>query len=297
VSERIPQDGQVVAVNNQGEQLDRLRGLGGGVMPDLASMEAASWRRWLPGGKLPWREVRRFEEEVAKLEARRAEIQTKRLDWDSRLRTSPEADLDRLAEWERSGRRAPRPDPSRPALEAELERLQEDERGLLLAIDRVTEECAAYVDRNRERIVKEARQAVEKAHERAVGALEEAAKARAALVEARQLELWSVLYPAPEVGRQPLFGQLGGGLRRILQKAGLEHIVAADAVISALRDDLDWVASAATPEQRAKLEPREVTQEERERARDSQIDDALRLRGQLAADERIGELARMRGRL
>ena len=51
MSDRIIQDGQVVAVNNQVQQRQVVQGLTG--LPTLVEAEAASWRRFLPG-KLPW---------------------------------------------------------------------------------------------------------------------------------------------------------------------------------------------------------------------------------------------------
>jgi hypothetical protein len=104
------------------------------------------------------------------------------------------------------------------------------------------------------------------------------------------------LYPAEEVGREPRWLMLGGGLRRNLQTLGLEHIVAVEQVFESLRLDVDWVASAASPEQRARLEPRVVTQEERERARDRQLEEHASLRRQRAQDARTAELDAMRRR-
>ena len=71
VSDRIIQDGQVVAVNNQVQQRQVVQGLTG--LPTLVEAEAASWRRFLPG-KLPWTELQLFEQEVERLEARRREL-------------------------------------------------------------------------------------------------------------------------------------------------------------------------------------------------------------------------------
>ncbi|HLL86128.1 MAG TPA: hypothetical protein VK387_02320 [Thermoleophilaceae bacterium] len=71
MADAIIQNGLKVRVNDQDEQLERMRGLG--LTGDLVAGEAASWRRFLPG-KLPWRELHRFEEEIGRLEARRREL-------------------------------------------------------------------------------------------------------------------------------------------------------------------------------------------------------------------------------
>lgn len=53
--------------------------------------------------------------------------------------------------------------------------------------------------------------------------------------EAPMLVAWAALYPSPETPREPNWGMLGGGLRRILQKLGLAQSVTADAVLTSLR--------------------------------------------------------------
>jgi hypothetical protein len=98
------------------------------------------------------------------------------------LQAAPEHDL-ALAEWERVGRRGPRPEPSQPELEASIARCQEELLGLHRAVGAVTNERAEFVSKNRKRLVREAHEAAEKAHERAAAALDEAAEAREALVE------------------------------------------------------------------------------------------------------------------
>lgn len=295
--DKILQDGRVVPVNNQREMLDQMAGLG--LPPSLADAEAASWRRFLPGGrKLPWKELTASEEEVARLEQRHREVTQERDDLAVQLRAAPEADLAALAEWERGGRRGPRPEPTMAKLEAEVERCQEEMLGLGRAVDAVTTERATYVARHRERLVREAHEATERAHERAVRAIDEVEQARAELIESRRLELWTLLYPSPEIGRESNWQILGGGLRRILQVLGLETMIAAEQVLAALRADVDWLATAASAEQQAKLpDSRALGQAERERARDQQLNDAARLRGQLARDERVAELDAMRQRI
>ncbi len=56
MTEKILQGGQVMAVNNQADQVAALAGLG--LTGDLAAAEAASWRRWLPAARMPWKEIR-----------------------------------------------------------------------------------------------------------------------------------------------------------------------------------------------------------------------------------------------
>jgi len=131
-----------------------------------------------------------------------------------------------------------------------------------------------------------------------VRALDEAAEAREALVQARRVEVWAQLYPDPVIGQEPIWNQLGGGLKRVLELLGTQNIVTTQQVLESLRADIDWIAGAVTNAQASKLEgSRPLTQDERERARDRQIDEGLRLRRQLAADRRVGGLEDARRKL
>ena len=276
------------------QQIQRLEGLG--LTPDLAAAEASSWRRFIPGAT-PWRAVEAFETEIAALEKRRRAVEAEQAATSERLRTAPERDLEALARWERDGRRDSRPEPSRAGLEVELAGLQASQLALLKAIDGVSESRATYVAKHRARLTRDAGGAAERAHTVLVAAIGELERARAELVAARRLELWTACYPDASAGREPQWGSLAGGQRRALEPMGARETVAVAPVLTALRTDADWLTSAASPEQRAKLAPRAASQEEHERARDRQLDARGSLHRQASQDARRGELDRMRGRI
>jgi chromosome segregation ATPase len=146
--------------NNQTNVLDTLHGLG--LPPSLDAAEAQTWRRWLPGGRVPWRELASFETEIAKLEERRREVERERDEIAARLQGAPAQDVEARARWERSGRRGARPEPSQPKLEAELKRCQDDLYALHAAIDKVSAERVAHVEKHRGRLSREAAEAAEK---------------------------------------------------------------------------------------------------------------------------------------
>ncbi len=106
---------------------------------------------------------------------------------------------------------APRAD-APGALEARLQQVQEEEQAIHLAVD--PGHCRARrVRRGEPAAAREGRrEEVEgKAAERVQRALKELEEARSALVESRRLRLWTELFPAQEVGREPRWLQLGGG--------------------------------------------------------------------------------------
>ena len=281
--------------NNQAEVLSTLHGLG--LPPTLDEAEKSAWRRWLPGGKLPWHELLHYEEEIGRLEERRRALEEKRAELSTRLQNAPAHDLEALARWQRDGQSGPRPKPSGPQLEAELTKLQQDEAALLRAIDAVAEERVRYVEKHRSRLVEDAGQGESKALERAQQALQELEEAREALVQSRRVRLWAELHPAEEVGREPTWPLLAGARRSALEKLGVSQPVAAEAVFAGLREDLAWISTAASPQQRERLEgSRRATQKEMEQARDRQIAHGAALRQGLQQDARAAELDGMKRR-
>jgi len=174
-----------------------------------------------------------------------------------------------------------------------------------LAVDDTTAERAEFVEKNRRRLKAEAHEAVAKARARAVAALDELEAARAVLVEARRVELWASLYPQAEAGREPRWQLLAGGLRRALEKLGIRNFIALEAVLAALREDLEWVPGALSNDQAAALadkqeaaaaewtDDRGLPVEQRDPDRDRAVNADLRLRAQLKSDRRRGEIDRL----
>jgi hypothetical protein len=89
----------------------------------------------------------------------------------------------------------------------------------------------------------------------------------------------------------------GGGLRGALEKLGFNQPVAAEAIFAGLREDLAWIATAVSPEQRQKLggSPR-ATQKEVAQTRDLQVAGVPALRRGLDQDQRAAELDDMKRR-
>ena len=299
-------DGVVRQVNDQVAQRDRLAGIG--LPPDLNAAETSAWRRLLPR-RMPWRSIAKFEDRILELERRHDELMREQADLVERRQAAPDRYTEALAQWQLEGQKGPRPEPELPAIEADIERHQGELYALRRAVDKVSAQRAEYVAKHRQRLVEEANRHVEEKRARASEALEQYEQARAALVEARSVSLWASLYPDGEAAREPSFGALAGGLRRVGEKLGLQQSTAVELIIAALQEDIAWCASAATREQRAKIDPRPVTAGEWrrdartgewvrvDRERDRALEAAGSLHRQVAQDQRTGELERLRKRL
>ena len=280
-------------VNDPADQVARLAGLG--LTADLAAAEAASWRRFVPG-PMPWRDVTFYEKEIEGLEARHRAVEAEAAEITSRLQSAPEADMEQLAGWEKAGRRGTRPEPTTPALEEKLAGLQADLLAVRRAVDSVSTDRGAYVEKHRTRLVEGASSAADEALQRVTAALTELESARGELVQARRIELWAMIYPHQAAGREPLWGRLAGGQRGALEPLGLTQAVGVEPVLGALRWDASWVRDAASAEQQQRLAPRAVTQEERERGRDRRMEAEGQMHRQSSQDRRRGELDAMRPR-
>lgn len=83
-----------------------------------------------------------------------------------RLSVARGADTDTLADWLAGGEKGPWPEPIVPAIEAEIKQKTADRDALLVARDRVLEQKEQFVQKNRDRLVRESDRATEEAHKR-----------------------------------------------------------------------------------------------------------------------------------
>ena len=107
------------------------------------------------------------------------------------LRAALQADREALAEWQLTDGKKRRPEPSAPAIEREIEEKKADRDAAIAARDRVYEDKAAFVEKNRRRLIREADKATTEARTRCEQAIEAAENAHSDLVECRTAALWA----------------------------------------------------------------------------------------------------------
>jgi hypothetical protein len=226
------------------------------VPANLATIEHnALWR--LSPQRNRWPEIAEFDDRVAELEQRRAALSAELADLHQRQQAAPMADAERLAAWQLDGQKGPRPEPQLPAIDDAIRQRQADSDGLTLAIGKRLEEKAAFVARHRSRLVKQADEATQAAHERVLALIDELAQARTELAELRQVAVWAATFPDEEATRNAPTQVLAGGLRKPAEKAGLSHAVDVHRILELLRDDARWLRDASTPQQKALLAGRD----------------------------------------
>lgn len=181
-----------------------------GLPADLVSTETNVWRRLSPA-RNRWPEIAAYDERVAELEMRQAA--------------------------------------KAPVIREQIRERQEEWEALTRATARVLAAKTEFVEKHRGRLVKEADSYASEAHARYLELVDQLADARADLAAKRSAAVWARLYPAEQAGRGPA-DTFAGGRKRPLQAMGLSANVEPGRVFDALRADAEWLADAASPEQR-----------------------------------------------
>ena len=215
--------------------------------------ELPIYRRFSPR-RNRWQDVARFDERAGELERRVAAL-TQEIDrLQVRRREAGKADRNALTEWQLQGGQGPRPEPTVPAIEREIEERTTDRDAASQAIERVYEEKERYVDKHRKRLEREAQKWARAAHGRMADALDAYERAREELVEAREAQLWAALYPSELAQTTPNWTQLATGLRKPVEGTlGVKTVVTAANVVAALRADADVLREVTTQDQAAAL--------------------------------------------
>jgi hypothetical protein len=228
-----------------------------GLPADLVSVEQNGWRRFTPG-RNRWPAVAEFDQRVAELEMRQAEIHRRIGELGEKLLNAPSRDAQALAAWQLNGEKGPRPEPTAPGIKEELERRQLEWESFNAAVASVLAEKVEHVEKHRKRLVREVDDHVERARTRYLELVDQLAEARQDLYGLRRAAVWARLYPAEQSTRE-VADTFAGQRKRPLAAMGLTGPVAADRVLDGLRADAEWLAEAATDEQKlaiAGIDPR-----------------------------------------
>lgn len=229
-----------------------------GLPADLVGVEQNALRRISPF-RSRWPEIAAFDERVDELEVRQAAKAAEAAELHDREISAPAAHEERLATWQLDGEQGPRPEPELPKVREQIEQRREEREALDRAKARVLNEKARYVEKHRDRLVKEADSHADQAHRRYLELIDELAEARAELYGLRRAAVWARLYPDEHSARETP-DTFAGGRKRPLQAIGLNASVAPDRILDGLRADADWLREAATPEQRLAIQGRDPRQ-------------------------------------
>lgn len=225
--------------------------------PEVMAGEASSLHRLSPR-RNRWSGVVEFDQRAAELEQRQRAVHAELLALHERLAAAPAADTERLAQWQLAGGKGARPVPEAEALAREIAQRQADYDALTAATAAVLAEKAAYVEKHRKRLVRDADQAVDGAHAEVLEAIDRLTAAREKLAELRGEAVWAAIFPHEAVG-ETLQGRLiaGGALLPACRALGVTWQLDAAGLLDVLREDAGWFKAGATPAQRTALAGRD----------------------------------------
>jgi hypothetical protein len=222
-----------------------------GLPRDLVAVEENVWKRLSPF-RNRWPEVAEFDTRVAELEHRQSQVSAELQQLHDRELAAPAADSQRLAAWQLDGERGDRPGPTAPAIRQEVAERQADYEALTVAIGRVLDEKASYVDQHRGKLARDADKQVEQAHARYLELIGELEAVREELSGRRRDAIWARLYPRQEAMVEPPAGV--GGHPPTHKKFGLGRVYQLPEIAELLRLDASWLREAQTVEQHAAIE-------------------------------------------
>ena len=125
------------------------------------------------------------------------------------------------------------------------------------AIDRQREavlvERIVFVEKHRNRLVKDAEEETAAARDRYLDAIAEAERARAELIGLRETTVWAAIYPSDSLASYAPSHNLVSGRRRESERHGFGSAVVASAVFDLLRNDAEVFTTISTRDQAAAM--------------------------------------------
>jgi hypothetical protein len=201
-----------------------------------------------------WRALEKLDREIDRLTQQHTDAGAQLQEAEAALARAPDEDARTLAGWIAGGERGERPQATIYERTRERDAARLHVEAIALELDRALERRLEHIERNRRKMLADARKDVEQIHRRVAEKIDELPSLREELVAARETLLWLAAYPeraeawgfptAVALGLQkPLKKTLGPGLGRI------EYAWA----LAALREDAAALAEAYSREQKKQL--------------------------------------------
>ncbi len=228
------------------------------VYQDLALAEQGALRRFSP--RRSWPELAEHDQKIAEADRDRETVRERIQGLRAQLTLATVQDEQSLVAWLREGR-GPRPEPSAPALEEEIAQggAELDARAAIVA--QLEADKERFVVKHRRRLLADAETATEAARARYVEAIDSLATIREEVRNARQAAVYAQIFPSALTGSEAPPSLIAGRLdvmRRIIPS--LTNPLELGGILALLRQDADYVATAATAPQASEIAGRDVTQ-------------------------------------
>jgi len=200
-----------------------------------------------------WKTLEKLDDEVDRMKQRQDDAGARLQEAEAALARAPEDDARGLADWLAGGEKGKRP------TAALYERQRERDAARLLVeaaaveVDRALERRLQHIERNRPKMLDDARRDVTDAHQRLQAHAQALPALRQALLDSRENLLWAAAYPDRAEG----FGFTAAaalGLRAPMKRAlGTDARIEFTGLVAALEEDATAIAEAFGAEQKRQL--------------------------------------------
>jgi hypothetical protein len=206
-----------------------------------------------------WRALEKLDAEVDGLQQRQVDAISRLQEAEQALSQAPDDDARSLAKWLAAGEQGERPSATVYERERERDAARLLVEAVAVELDRALERRVDYVARHRERMLKDARKAVEEARGRLLEKVSELPALRQALLDARETVIWAAAFPgAVEHYGFPSATALGL-MEPVRRATGSTSRIEYAAIIALLEEDAGTLAEAFSRAQKEQLgipEPR-----------------------------------------
>lgn len=198
-----------------------------------------------------WAELDEFDRDVDDLNRRHEEAVARLHEAEAAVERAPEDDARRVAGWLAGGEKGDRPAPSLYERQVDRDAARMLADGLAAEVQRALEKRASYVERNRAKMVADAKRDVDAVVARYRQTVETLAAVREELLEARSVELWALSFPEPVVQAGSPSAVALGLLRPVKETIGVTAQTQFAAVLDLLGRDASAIATLMTEQQAA----------------------------------------------
>ena len=189
-----------------------------------------------------WRGLAKLDDKIDALALRLEEASQEAQRAEERVQQAPEEDARTLADWLAAGERGRRPEATLYERQRERDAARLHIEALQRTLDEALEERLRYVERNRDKMLEDARKDVDAARARLLAHVAELPALRADLLDARDLVIWSATFPDAAQSYGFPHALALGLLEPVKATLGTTNRLDYQSVVAALEADADALA-------------------------------------------------------
>ena len=162
-----------------------------------------------------WSELQAFDEQLIEIERRREELGREIAELTALKNNEPARIAAELDAWLMGGQQGERPSSRAAALEQQVADLQAELGASAIGHDRLLRERADHVERNRTRMLRDMKEEIEATASEYRALVETLEQTRRELLELRQTEVWTAIYPSHTLANEPNTAALVGAKKAL----------------------------------------------------------------------------------